>query len=321
MDYKFIKNFISAAKKFKGNRITAIKFENGKATATDGSGFIYFEHKDIITDEEFYVQFADIVHAFSFLTKKDNVKITQDGFVCKSITHNFDIYNYRNFPQFNSKWIDDVNIGTFNVSELKDAMHFKADESTYSAIGSVYIDVVERKLLATDGRALYIKEFANNILPDIDSKFKPLFSKNVIQISNTLFGHVKLSISKENVKYGIIKDNIFTYVFRMEDGDFPNWKQVIPNEKFMKNFDIELHIGDKDCEYNFANNLATNVVTKEQTPIKYDGVEFNVSYNMLQKFMKVNQDNLTISITDNMNPCTLTTCDGVKVIFMPLRTK
>jgi hypothetical protein len=323
MDYKLVKKFIGVIKQLENNQIP-VMFEKGKATITDNHNFISIEHKDITTKDVFYVQAIDVINAFNSVPKKENVKISKDGFICNSNTYEFKICDCENYPVINH--LDDcINIGSFDMSVLKEAVHFTADDSVGRyAITNVCIDVVERKVVASDGKALYIKDFTNEILPNIDDKVKILLSKNVIKISNKLFDTAKLSISKNNT-HGFIKNNTFTYIFDLENVDFANWKQVIPNKKFMKTFDIELYIDgtDKSCAYKFENNLVTNLTTNEQTAIKYDGIEVNISYLMLQKLMKVNQTDLKISIVDNNfhDVCMLTTCDNVNVIFMPLRKK
>ena len=256
------------------------------------------------------------------------------------------------FPKFPDIEQKENSINKNNLNEMIDKTLFSVsnDETKFNLTG-IYIKTEEinksNKLIfvSTDGHRLsLIKRNSEN---EMDDKYKEGFilpRKGIIEIKkilDTMDGNINIGISDNNFS---ISNKNTTLIMRMVDGDFPDYKRVIPEEgknKAIINKDLFLHAlkrisilsseKSKGIKINLKND--TLVLTssnpdlgdaKEAIDIIYDGDDISIGFNakyIIDILQVIKTENIILNLKDNISPGRITPEgdeDHISVI-MPMR--
>lgn len=247
-----------------------------------------------------------------------------------------------NYFHFESKVLEEMIESTiFSVS---------TDETKFNLTGIFikYEEIDNNKFLnfvSTDGHRLsLIKKKIDNFL---NEKFKTGFilpKKGLIELRKVIEG-----VNKE-IKIGV-SDNIFSYVndnttfiMRMIDGDFPDYKRVIPENidnysiidvkeftNVLKRISILSSEKSKGVKINFSKNSVTISSSnpdigdaKEEMDILYEGNDIVIGFNakyILDILNTIKNDKIKFYLKDNISPGMITPAgiDNFLSVIMPMR--
>jgi len=217
------------------------------------------------------------------------------------------------------------------------------DDTKYNLCG-LYIHSEDNKInfVSTDGHRLsrFRTENINNTKID-NGIIIP--RKGLIEIKKVIEQTESINIYIEN-KYILIDDNIINLYVRLIDGEFPNYKKVIPEKNgiqiklnktvlneavrrisIMSNDitkNISLIFSDKTLIIESSNN--DYGTAEEKIEIEYIGDTIKIIFNskyLLDLFNSINCEYLNLYIRDNMSPCLFTDSDSEEFlsVIMPMR--
>ncbi|WP_020678236.1 DNA polymerase III subunit beta [Geopsychrobacter electrodiphilus] len=233
---------------------------------------------------------------------------------------------YPKFPEFKSDNL--LNISSFKINEMIDKTIFSIsnDETKYNLNG-IFLKYEDEKLsmISTDGHRLSYS------FTDIEEKFI-LFDKGIILPKKGIFELRKI-INKENNNLEIsIVDNNFIIIdentiliMRLVDGDFPDYKRVIPekcentsiinkNEFFhaLKRISVLSSEKTKGIKINFTNNKAILTSSNpdlgdasEEIDISYKGKDISIGFNskyILDILQAIDEEFIEFHLKDNLSP-------------------
>lgn len=240
--------------------------------------------------------------------------------------------------EFDSQSIDEMIISTvFSVSN---------DEAKFNLTG-IFVKFEEGKInfVSTDGHRLSV--MCRNINFDLNEKYKTGFilpKKGIIELNKII------DFEKKLVKIGVT-DNLFnyvdentTFVMRMIDGDFPDYKRVIPekSENFsiikikplidvLKRISVLSNEKTKGIKINISHNKL-NVSSsnpdfgdaKEEMDIIYNGDDITIGFNakyILDILNIIKGEKIKLYIKDNISPGMIVPYDNEEYlsVIMPMR--
>ncbi|WP_282756275.1 DNA polymerase III subunit beta [Desulfuromonas thiophila] len=217
------------------------------------------------------------------------------------------------------------------------------DDTKFNLCG-LYIQSEDNKInfVSTDGHRLskYSTEKINDTRID-NGIIIP--RKGLIEIKKILEQSEFINIYIEN-KYILIDNDIVNLYVRLIDGEFPNYKKVIPeknsfpiklNRQLLNDAVRRISIMSNDVTKNisliFSNKIliieASNNdygTAEEKIEIDYTGDQIKIIFNsryLLDLFNSTNCENINLYIKDNMSPCLFTDGDSEKFlsVIMPMR--
>jgi DNA polymerase-3 subunit beta len=223
----------------------------------------------------------------------------------------------------------------------KTAYAISTDETRY-VLNGVLFSFKENKLtlVATDGRRLAMLdielEFPRSHEADI---IVP--TKAVTELQRLLKddGEVKISVGSGQIAFDL---NNTLLVSKLIEGNYPNYKQVIPSEAkervtleretFLNSLRrVSLLASDKSnsIKLNFSkNNIEITANTpevgeaKESLPVQYKGREFSIAINpefLMAPLRSLTEDEVYLDLIDEMSPGVLKIQTPFLYVLMPMR--
>jgi len=237
------------------------------------------------------------------------------------------------FPKFPDYETNTNTINKNSLSEMIDKTLFSVsnDETKFNLTGifikSEKIDNVNNLVfVSTDGHRLSLIQ--REIDEDLDGKYKDGFilpKKGIIEIKKLLENiedEVVIGLSDNNFT---INNKNTTLIMRMVDGDFPDYKRVIPEKGSnvaIINKDLFLHAlkrisilsseKSKGIKINLKNDLLILSSSnpdlgdaKEEIDITYGGDEISIGFNakyIIDILQVIKTENIVFNLKDNISP-------------------
>lgn len=237
------------------------------------------------------------------------------------------------FPKFPDIDLGNNNIDNNNLSEMIEKTLFSVsnDETKFNLTGiyikSNTIDNINKLVfVSTDGHRLsLVQRILEN---ELDQKYSEGFilpKKGIIEIKKLL------EVMDKNITMGISDNNFSisnektTLIMRMIDGDFPDYKRVIPDKgknSAVINKDLFLHAlkrisvlsseKSKGVKINLKRDSLVLTSSnpdlgdaKEEIDIIYDGDEISIGFNakyIIEILQVIKTENIIFNLKDNISP-------------------
>ncbi len=246
-----------------------------------------------------------------------------------------------------------IDINPIRVFKLKEAEFAKIIEKISYAVSlddsrqvlhGILLSVKENTFttVATDGKRLaLIEKIIDDYNGNDGDSILPLKSANELKkiMNKENNGDVLIEFSENQA---IFKTNNVTLTTKLIEGNYPNYRQVIPNS-FSKEISlptlnfrscielVSLSITDDKgfIEVTFDNNkILFNVpgatCSKDEMNIEYEDETLQVSFNpdyILDPFKHTDTDVMKMKVNDQLSPIGLEDGNGFLYIIMPIRNK
>ncbi|HEY1583041.1 MAG TPA: DNA polymerase III subunit beta [Chthoniobacterales bacterium] len=241
---------------------------------------------------------------------------------------------------------DDSKVVTIRQKDLRDGLKktsyaISTDETRY-VLNGVLFSFKDNKLtlVATDGRRLAMLdidlEFPRSHEADI---IVPTKAVTELQRLLTDEGDVRVSVSSGQIAFDL---NNTLLVSKLIEGNYPNYKQVIPGEMkervtleretFLNSLKrVSLLASDKSnsIKLNFSkNNIDITANTpevgeaKESLPVSYKGREFSIAFNpefLMAPLRNLSEDEIFLDLIDEMSPGVIKIQSPFLYVLMPMR--
>jgi DNA polymerase-3 subunit beta len=241
---------------------------------------------------------------------------------------------------------DSAKVVTIRQKDLRDGLRktsyaISTDETRYVLNGLLF-SFKENKLtlVATDGRRL--------AMVDIELEFPKSHEADIIVPTKAVTelgrllgedGEVKVSVGSGQIAFDL---NNTLLVSKLIEGNYPNYKQVIPSETkervtleretFLNSLRrVSLLASDKSnsIKLNFSkNNIDITANTpevgeaKESLPVSYKGREFSIAFNpefLMAPLRPLGEDEVFLDLIDEMSPGVLKIQTPFLYVLMPMR--
>ena len=241
---------------------------------------------------------------------------------------------------------ENAKVVTIRQKELRDGLKktsyaISTDETRY-VLNGVLFSFKENKLtlVATDGRRLAMVdielEFPRSHEADI---IVPTKAVTELQRLLTEEGDVKVSVGTGQIAFDLNKTLL---VSKLIEGNYPNYKQVIPaeakervtleRETFLTSLRrVSLLASEKSnsIKLNFSkNNIDITANTpevgeaKESLPVTYKGRDFSIAFNpefLMAPLRNLAEDEVFLDLIDEMSPGVLKIQTPFLYVLMPMR--
>jgi DNA polymerase III subunit beta len=241
---------------------------------------------------------------------------------------------------------DEAKVVTIAQKDLRDGLRktsyaISTDETRY-VLNGVLFSFKDNKLtlVATDGRRLAMLdielEFPRSHEADI---IVPTKAVAELQRLLTDDGDVRVSVSSGQIAFDL---NNTLLVSKLIEGNYPNYKQVIPGEMkervtleretFLNSLKrVSLLASDKSnsIKLNFSkNNIEITANTpevgeaKESLPVAYKGREFSIAFNpefLMAPLRNLAEDEIFLDLIDEMSPGVIKIQSPFLYVLMPMR--
>jgi DNA polymerase III subunit beta len=241
---------------------------------------------------------------------------------------------------------DSAKVVTIRQKDLRDGLRktsyaISTDETRYVLNGLLF-SFKENKLtlVATDGRRL--------AMVDIELEFPKSHEADIIVPTKAVTelgrlltedGEVKVSMGSGQIAFDL---NNTLLVSKLIEGNYPNYKQVIPTETkervtleretFLNSLRrVSLLASDKSnsIKLNFSkNNIDITANTpevgeaKESLPVAYKGRDFSIAFNpefLMAPLRALGEDEVFLDLIDEMSPGVLKIQTPFLYVLMPMR--
>jgi len=241
---------------------------------------------------------------------------------------------------------DESKVVTIRQKDLRDGLRktsyaISTDETRY-VLNGVLFSFKDNKLtlVATDGRRLAMLdidlEFPRSHEADI---IVPTKAVTELQRLLTDEGDVRVSVGSGQIAFDL---NDTLLVSKLIEGNYPNYKQVIPGEMkervtleretFLNSLRrVSLLASDKSnsIKLNFSkNNIDITANTpevgeaKESLPVTYKGREFSIAFNpefLMAPLRNLAEDEIFLDLIDEMSPGVIKIQSPFLYVLMPMR--
>ena len=241
---------------------------------------------------------------------------------------------------------EDAKMVTIRQKDLRDGLRrtsyaISTDETRYVLNGLLF-SLKENKLtlVATDGRRLAMADIELEI-PRSQEADIIVPTKAVTELQRLLIddGDVKVSVSSGQIAFDLNKTLL---VSKLIEGNYPNYKQVIPGEAkervtleretFLNSLRrVSLLASEKSnsIKLSFAkNNIDITANTpevgeaKESLPVQYKGRDFSIAFNpefLMAPLRNLTEDEVFLDLIDEMSPGVLKIQTPFLYVLMPMR--
>jgi len=292
---------------------------------------------DIISEGKVTVSAKKLFEIIKELPNKE-IKFTSKSNFWVEITCGKSIFNlvglspdeFPNFPEVSEKL---SSVETKTLSEMIDKTIFSVsnDETKFNLTG-IFIksEVDEFKndiaFVSTDGHRLSM--IKRNLSSDLDDKFKEGFIlpkkgiNEIRKIIDSSDNEVNIGISDNNFS---VSTDTTKLIMRMVDGDFPDYKRVIPEKttnSALINREIFLHSlkrisvlsseKSKGVKVNLSNDSLVLYSSnpdvgdaKEEVDVVYTGSEISIGFNakyIIDILQSIDKENIIFYLKDNISP-------------------
>lgn len=252
--------------------------------------------------------------------------------------------NESEFPKVGE--FDDAKEFTVDQKLIRDALRktsyaISTDETRYVLNGvNCVIGDGNLTLVATDGRRLAMVEQDLEIAKADDSTVI-IPTKAVVELQRLLSdeGEIKIQLTSSQAAFTL--NNSFL-VTKLIEGNYPNYKQVIPGEakyriplerevlyNAVKRVALLVNEKTNSIKFTFADSLLTISTNspevgeaKESLDIKYDGPEMALAFNpefVMAPLRNLNQDEIYLDLIDESSPGVIKIDDPFLYVIMPMR--
>jgi DNA polymerase-3 subunit beta len=241
---------------------------------------------------------------------------------------------------------DDSKVVTIRQKDLRDGLRktsyaISTDETRY-VLNGVLFSFKDNKLtlVATDGRRL--------AMLDIDLEFPRSHEADIIVPTKAVTelqrlladeGDVRVSVGSGQIAFDL---NNTLLVSKLIEGNYPNYKQVIPGEMkervtleretFLNSLRrVSLLASDKSNSIKLKftkNNIDVTANTpevgeaKESLPVAYKGREFSIAFNpefLMAPLRNLVEDEIFLDLIDEMSPGVIKIQSPFLYVLMPMR--
>jgi DNA polymerase-3 subunit beta len=241
---------------------------------------------------------------------------------------------------------DEAKVVTIRQKDLRDGLKktsyaISTDETRY-VLNGVLFSFKDNKLtlVATDGRRL--------AMLDIDLEFPRSHEADIIVPTKAVAelqrlltdeGDVRVSVTSGQIAFDL---NNTLLVSKLIEGNYPNYKQVIPGEMkervtleretFLNSLKrVSLLASDKSnsIKLNFSkNNIDITANTpevgeaKESLPVAYKGRELSIAFNpefLMAPLRNLSEDEIFLDLIDEMSPGVIKIQSPFLYVLMPMR--
>ncbi len=241
---------------------------------------------------------------------------------------------------------EDAKVVTIRQKELRDGLRktsyaISTDETRYVLNGLLF-SFKDNKLtlVATDGRRLAMVDIELEI-PRSQETDIIVPTKAVTELQRLLTddGGVKVSVASGQIAFDLNKTLL---VSKLIEGNYPNYKQVIPGEAkervtleretFLNSLRrVSLLASEKSnsIKLNFSkNNIDITANTpevgeaKESLPVQYKGRDFSIAFNpefLMAPLRNLTEDEVFLDLIDEMSPGVLKIQTPFLYVLMPMR--
>src|SRR5712664_1230162 len=236
---------------------------------------------------------------------------------------------------------EEAKVVTIRQKDLRDGLRktsyaISTDETRYVLNGLLF-SFKDNKLtlVATDGRRLAMVDIELEI-PRSQEADIIVPTKAVTELQRLLTddGDVKVSVSSGQIAFDLNKTLL---VSKLIEGNYPNYKQVIPAEAkeritFLNSLRrVSLLASEKSnsIKLSFAkNNIDITANTpevgeaKESLPVQYKGRDFSIAFNpefLMAPLRNLTEDEVFLDLIDEMSPGVLKIQTPFLYVLMPMR--
>lgn len=223
----------------------------------------------------------------------------------------------------------------------KTAYAISTDETRYVLNGvNCVIGDGNLTLVATDGRRLAMVE-QNLELPESDNTAVIIPTKAVVELQRLLGDEGEMTVQLTSSQAAFTLNNSFL-VTKLIEGNYPNYKQVIPGEakyripierevlhNAVKRVAILVNEKTNSIKFTFGDSLLTISTNspevgeaKESLDIKYDGPEMALAFNpefVMAPLRNLDQDEVFLELIDDASPGVIKIDEPFLYVIMPMR--
>jgi len=306
------------------------------------------EGKSCVSARKLYDIIRELPDTEIFIEGMENhwAKIT-----CQNAVFNLSGLDPMEFPTVPSySEADLIGIKSFDLREMIDKVIFAAstEESRYNLNGIFFEagasgDKTVAKMVATDGHRLALIERES---PEVSGIEKGVIIpkrglNEVKKIVTENSGEIRIAVSENSF---VLKADPFVVIIRLIDGEFPDYKQVIPTDN-----DKTLTLSNKDFSscLRRISAISTDRVegvkfslkkgaielysstqdignAMEVFPASYDGSEVNIGFNaryILDALNAIDEDEILMELKDETNAAVIKPAIGKNPFYvvMPMR--
>lgn len=240
----------------------------------------------------------------------------------------------------------DAKVFTLPQKDLRDGLrktHYAiSNDETRYVLNGIYCSFKENKLtlVATDGRRLAMVDFEVEF-PQSQETDVILPTKAVSELQRLLKdeGEIKMSLTSNQAGFELGNTNLVT---KLVDGNYPNFRQVIPGEtKERITLERELFL-DAVHRVSLLSSEKSNSVKlsfskgnvdimanspeigegRESLPVNYKGREFSVAFNpefLMAPLRNLIEDEVHLDLIDEMSPGVVRVSGSFLYVLMPMR--
>ncbi len=284
--------------------------------------------------------------------EKITIKSKENNWIeikCKNSKFNILALSPDEFPTINSNHSENsILISSKKLNEMIDKTFnsMSTDETKYNLNG-IYLHKTENnnlRMISTDGHRLSLFQNEIEINNDIFEKGIIIPRKGIVElkkITENSENDLEISLLDNNL---IVSNNETQLVIRLIDGDFPDYKRVIPTNlensaiintsKLLqalkrisilaneKSRGINLVLTENKLELNSSNPEYGNA--SDFIDINYIGLDINIGFNskyLLDALVNIDSENIQIFISDNISPCLIKkeNSESYQAVIMPMR--
>ena len=289
-------------------------------------------------------RFSDIVREFpldaiSISTKKNN-QVTIDSEMCQFKIMGLVKEEFPKLPEFKDQKVVKIDQGVFKRMLSLTAFAVSLDETRYVLNGILFkINKNLLTLVSTDGKRLAMAEKKLTVESELEiSMIVPL--KTIQELGRNLKdeGELSLMVSSNQALFDLGSVGI---VSRLIEGEFPDYKQVIPlvSENKMKVVRSQLLLAVKRAallatpDYQavklevFKNKLVISKSTPdvgefhEELAVEYQGRELVIGFNpiyLIDILKNLNEETINLEMVDGEKPGVIR-LSGYVYIVLPMR--
>jgi DNA polymerase III subunit beta len=289
-------------------------------------------------------RFSDIIKEFpldviSVTTKKNN-QVSIDSDMCQFKIMGLAKEEFPKLPEFKDKKAIKVDQGVFKQALALTAFAVSLDATRYVLNGILFkISKGVLTLVSTDGKRLAVAERKVSVEPDVEiNMIVPI--KTIQELNRNLQeeGELSLVVSSNQALFDL--GNI-AIVSRLIEGEFPDYKQVIPpaSEYKMKVQRNQFLLAVKRAallttpDYQavklevFKNKLVISKATPdvgefhEELAVEYQGKELIIGFNsvyLLDILKNLSEETVSLELTDSEKPGVIR-ISGYVYIVLPMR--
>jgi hypothetical protein len=307
MNYAKLNAFVSIIKKMdlkhnykKEIQCHCIEVTESNMMASDCKNEVHMFDFDIKTDVRFHVNTESFLDAFKLVHKSANVVISKKGIHIQgfeSITIPFIIHEGLKDDLYRMKTNVITNIGQLNVPHLTELNLFAiSPKDDRRVLEGVYVDVKEKCLVATNGRALGWRSYTN--LKDVQAD-NTIIPSHIIKILPSLkTSYVDFSVCKTVLNetgttpfdIGIISNMDGLMIkYKMSEEEYPQWKNVLPPDYGTGKHSISLWMWKKGY-YLCHDGRIFEESSMFGKPSNYTGTSFRIHSDVLEILLKITSD-------------------------------